>query len=265
MTRRKPPPAVAHSLRLLRSLKKEALRAVASPDVAAVHDLRVAIRRLLAALELFEPDLPAGSDKIGRKAKKLLEPAGAVRDCDVALKLIAKLEVKEGAPVAPLAALLAAIDARRQASTPVLVAALTKRIERGTLDKWKTRLTAEPPPARAAQQEEPRIMEKMEQEFMKRGRAAAQPDATGEQLHRFRIAAKRLHYALELPVAAPASWMADAKAVQRLVGEIHDCEAVRAMIVDLADSAAVVDTLDQRHKKKMKKFQRLWKERFSTR
>jgi len=261
MTRSKHPLAVAHSLRLLRSLKKEILRAAALPDVEAVHDLRVAIRRLLAALELFEPDLPAGSEKIGRKAKKLLEPAGAVRDCDVAARLIAKLEAKAGAPPASL---LAAIDARRQASGRVLVEALRGRIERGTLEKWRSRLTAEPPPS-AAQQQEPRIMEKMEEEFIKRGRIAAQPDATGMQLHRFRIAAKRLHYALELPVTAPASWMADAKAVQRLVGEIHDCEAVRAMIVDLADSKTVVDTLDERHKKKMKKFQRLWKERFSAR
>jgi len=79
------------------------------------------------------------------------------------------------------------------------------------------------------------------------------------------IAAKGLHYAVELPVDAPLSWKTDAKAVQRLVGDIHDCEAVRQMIVDLSGTGEILAALEDRRSQKLDKFQKLWQEHFALR
>jgi CHAD domain-containing protein len=85
-------------------------------------------------------------------------------------------------------------------------------------------------------------------------------------LHHFRIAAKSLHYALELPVGPePATWMEDAKAVQKIVGEIHDCEAVRTLIAGMPGHEHAAKSLRNRQRKKRSQFRELWHERLASR
>lgn len=53
-------------------------------DIEAVHKMRVASRRLRAALEAFEPCIdPSSFKKINRHVKKLADRLGTVRDTDV--------------------------------------------------------------------------------------------------------------------------------------------------------------------------------------
>ena len=66
---------------LLRRLAVQVNEAVKSCDEAAVHDLRVAIRRLSRCLQVFAQFYPDGSaKKIRRQLKQLMERAGALRD-----------------------------------------------------------------------------------------------------------------------------------------------------------------------------------------
>jgi triphosphatase len=58
--------------------------------VEAVHDMRVAARRLRTLLEVFQPCFPAAdARRLSRAARKLAEALGAVRDADVALEGLA--------------------------------------------------------------------------------------------------------------------------------------------------------------------------------
>ncbi|HEY7392823.1 MAG TPA: CHAD domain-containing protein, partial [Bryobacteraceae bacterium] len=65
-----------------------------SCDQAAVHDLRVAIRRLNRCLQVFSQFYPGNSGKkLRRRLKTLMEAAGHVRDLDVAIQLVANAGV----------------------------------------------------------------------------------------------------------------------------------------------------------------------------
>jgi CHAD domain-containing protein len=64
-------------------------RASESPDEEAVHKMRVSIRRLQQALRLFPQFLRKGAVKsIRRELKRIMEPAGELRNCDIALGLL---------------------------------------------------------------------------------------------------------------------------------------------------------------------------------
>src|SRR5260370_23907494 len=83
--------AVRHSLRLITKLTQEMRRTLAAPDVEAVHDLRTSIRRLMAALDLFESGLRGhGGKRIRKHGKHLLQLARPVRDFGVAPRYIQK-------------------------------------------------------------------------------------------------------------------------------------------------------------------------------
>lgn len=60
------------------------------------------------------------------------------------------------------------------------------------------------------------------------------PHGAPEELHDMRIAAKRLRYVLELmaPILGPRAQRgaARAKAIQTLLGEVHDCDELLALI-----------------------------------
>jgi CHAD domain-containing protein len=250
------PPALKNTLRLLSSVAAQIRRTLNSADVDAVHDLRVATRRFLAALEVFAPLLPGDSGRVAKKVKKVLDPAGAVRDLDVAAKLIAKF----GAPQE----ITAELATRRGAAAVALKEYLGVKMERDSIAKWRVRLRGAAPEGDVVESTRP-ILNAMGMEFMRRGKIAADPNATDLQLHHFRIAAKTLRYSVELPVDPPISWREDAKAVQRLVGEIHDCEAVRLMIQDLPQSADLIAALGARRNEKLGEFHKLWQEHFANR
>lgn len=70
-------------------VREEWGRAAVNPDDDAIHDLRVAIRRLSQAYRVFGPLVPG---KEAKRARKDLRPvrklAGDVRDCDIAIELL---------------------------------------------------------------------------------------------------------------------------------------------------------------------------------
>lgn len=58
-------------------------------DIERVHDMRVATRRLRAALEVFEPCFPSRQFKSAlAEVKAIADALGSRRDCDVAIAVI---------------------------------------------------------------------------------------------------------------------------------------------------------------------------------
>jgi CHAD domain-containing protein len=66
-------------------------------DVASVHDMRVATRRLRAAMEVFEPCFPHKRHrKALRRVKALADALGERRDIDVEIELLESLAGEVG-------------------------------------------------------------------------------------------------------------------------------------------------------------------------
>jgi len=71
-------------------VRKEWARAAAHPDDEAIHDLRVAIRRLSQAYRVLGVQAGEDGGKARAKLREVRQLAGEVRDCDIALDLLQK-------------------------------------------------------------------------------------------------------------------------------------------------------------------------------
>jgi CHAD domain-containing protein len=120
---------------LLRRLAAQVNRAAKSCDADAVHDLRVSIRRLSRCLRVFSEFYPEGSwKKIRRQLKTLMEVAGAVRDTDIAIDLLADMGIKKLSP------LVRRIAEARRAARRELAHEVRLWKGRGLAKKWRTTL-----------------------------------------------------------------------------------------------------------------------------
>jgi|SRR5581483_4502977 len=104
-------------------------------DAGAIHDVRVAIRRLKRALRVFAPFYP-NSDwkKIRERLSELMTMAGAVRDCDIAVELLGQ------AGTSSRAAIVTKLLTRRQKAGEEFLLEIRRWEKRRYLDKWRGRL-----------------------------------------------------------------------------------------------------------------------------
>src|SRR6266705_3327843 len=71
-------------------------------DIERVHDMRVATRRLRAALEIFEPCFPAQQlDEALREVKAIADALGERRDADVTIAALGRFAGGLAAPDRP--------------------------------------------------------------------------------------------------------------------------------------------------------------------
>jgi CHAD domain-containing protein len=108
---------------------------------------------------------------------------------------------------------------------------------------------------------------KLAKQFLTGGDGAAQKKVSAEELHQYRIEAKKFRYTLEIfqpALGAPAKeWLNRLKKVQSLLGDIHDFHAVRLACVDLGGDAELEAWLKKRQRKRTREFRKLWEEAFS--
>ena len=124
---------------LLRRLAFEVNRAAKNGDQAAVHDLRVAIRRFSRSLRVFAQFYPAGSwKKIRHRLADFMETSGGVRDRDIALQLLTEAGVPREAAMA-----LRLQDERRQAAQRLL-RELRRFRTHNLFRKWRDHLELKP-------------------------------------------------------------------------------------------------------------------------
>ncbi len=209
-------------------------RALNFNDPEGVHDMRVSSRRLRSALRDFAPHLRRA--KLSRQLKgikALADCLGEVRDDDVAIialeKLVAKAphELSEG-----LHQLIATMKSRRKEEQRELVSCLTL----STLSELQTGFTEALTASVSARSGKSGLSFKKFAVQTIRGRirelqklsTSLHRPHTIKPLHKMRIAAKRLRYAVEL--FAPCwsdSLNAYAQQVAKLqasLGELHDCD-----------------------------------------
>ena len=203
-------------------------RAAANPaSDEAVHDLRVAIRRVLAWIEvrdaLLGPDRQLREPRLSLKA--LMSPLGKLRDAHVKRDWIRSV-LPEGDEPSYLFSVQVASDVLRWE------ARVRKRL--GAQPTGHLRLPAPKGAGGLGGQLEaailaPDLLGRLEREVSKHLEAALDPSHP-EALHRMRLAFKKYRYAAEvlLPLFPKATEETAKRlhAFQTLLGTIHDCDVI---------------------------------------
>ena len=239
-------------------------------DVAAVHALRVATRRLRATLRLFEPALPAAARQLGEELAWLGRTIGAVRDLDVLEGAISAASADVARAFRPgLGAVLQELRARRRAAHRVLVDALDGPRLRALVAHVGTVAGSRRDPLGAVVVE---LVRPLMRSVRRAGRDLDQ-DATPEAFHRLRVRVKRLRYALEtlggLGGRPLRRMVRRLEALQEVLGGQQDAVTQAAWLRELARDAAsdvptvlalgaLVQVLEQRARRMRRQFPRVW-------
>jgi CHAD domain-containing protein len=203
-------------------------RALRAPGPVQVHDLRVAIRRFNQALALSSQN----RNKTARsQSKRIMKRAGDVRNVDITIKLVARLKASK--------VLESRLKRRRIAAAKRLV----EDLKSSTLPD---RLPAGRPYSRQA------AIRAITRLF-KRGARADQP----KDLHRVRIAAKKLRYTLEM-VAPRHPRLEEIKRLQSDLGRINDYETAWTIVKRERGVKSLRDQLKDTQHKKVRAFRKRW-------
>jgi CHAD domain-containing protein len=243
--------AEAEAARRLKVFQVQFRRVAANPEKAKpIHDLRVSIRRLIRVLRIFRLLWDRGHyRKMRRRLRELMDLCGAVRNCDIAVQVLEEA-VKQAPPPADAAPKVKRqylravrrcaylrvtyLPKRRKRAEDNLVTLVESWKEQGTLEGWAGRLTADAGNDQDLAAFAQHALRPMAEEYFEAGDRAARKQTSFEQMHRFRLMAKRFRYSLEIfgPLAG-TEWeqgIAEIRAMQDLLGAVNDCVSTRAII-----------------------------------
>jgi len=226
-------------------------RGARSDEPDAVHQMRVATRRLRSALATYRPLLHRErTDPIRGELKWLGQILGGARDVEVLHWRLQDLLAAqpEELVLGPVGRRVDVdLGARHRAAHADLVAALDGDRYLQLLDTLDDLVTAPPLTARAGERagkELPALVGRAAGRVERAARAVADdstPGARDRGLHEVRKSAKRARYAAEtaVPVAGnPATEMAEGmEALQDVLGEHQDSVAARALLLELSVAA----------------------------
>ena len=232
--------AITQGVEALRQMQPGAI----AGDVESLHQLRVAARRLRAAIELFAGVLHGSRVRVYKRDLPWLgQAAGMVRECDVAGDLIrarsAKLDPQMAEALAPI---YDALAERRKAEHQAFVAItnskryvlLTERLSQPMIRKVEAGITVR---GKAALMIRP-----IARGVVRVGSRLAE-DSPPQLFHRLRVRVKRLRYSLEMltPLGGKRHKKALARleAMQEILGLYQDGIATVAWLRSHCDSGAV--------------------------
>lgn len=245
-------------------------------DPEAVHDIRVALRRLQAALRMFGACYPPKKLRRYRlRLRRLLRALGAVRDQDILIDSLSHNE--RNCPEAVKEALARLVAERRtvQQRERVKSLLLLDKLQRASFAEnllsfvkgarafkraqLKGRFSAET--AATAQQALAHWNERRKQ---------VQGGDDPETLHQMRIAVKRLRYALELSGLANGddyqACLERLTEMQQVLGDLHDADMVllclagslpHAPVAAIGGLADIMRTTKQKRQDLVRRFSRL--------
>jgi CHAD domain-containing protein len=259
----------------LRAFAREEAGARAG-EVEAVHQLRVATRRLRAAFQLFAPLLPARFVAGAERDMTWLGAAiGGVRDLDVLSQAVttraARLDAELRRGLGPLAV---SIHDQRAAALTVLVETLDSPRCRRLLDRLASFGESEAPARgdRRLGEVAPELIRPVLMAALRAGRRVG-PDSEPATIHRARIRAKRLRYALEtlhgLGAKTVRRLVRRLGRLQDLLGEHQDAVTQIAWLrayalgpgvpqATVLAVGALIHILDRRARRRRRRFAQLW-------
>jgi triphosphatase len=164
-------------------------------DPEDLHDMRMATRRLRAALKLYSDFLPKRSERYERDLRWVAGTLGEVRDLDVHLDRLSEEASRDGGVLEEVVALLR--ERRVEARRGMLEALDSNRYERlvasfsGTLRRGRS-----PTPTAPILETAPDLIRERYKKVRKVANKLSE-DSPPEHLHDLRKKGKRLRYALE--------------------------------------------------------------------
>ena len=225
----------ALSIALLRQRLVSLLRAMPAAqagDELSVHQARVASRRLREALPVLGATADEDAlDRAGKRVRRITRALGPVRELDVTLSLLAELETKHAAPKRAIARVRAAVIEERQKRRR----AMLEEIKPSRLEKLRKRLVRVAAPETRKELTRTALAEAAAKAGDRAKRLRAAIDRAGgiylaDRLHRVRIEAKKLRYALEiqreLTHSRSLARLNRLKQQQDLLGRVHDFEVL---------------------------------------
>jgi len=214
---------------------KRHLPAALDGDAHGVHQARVASRRLREAVPVLTSGVKgAKAKKALGKIRRLTRALGTVRELDVTLQIIDDLTARQTLPRTALEDVRGHVVAERDERREVML----KRLAQVNLSKLDKRLLAMGEALADAEGEGWR--EALGARLVKRAKALAVAMSEAgrmyspEQLHKVRIASKKLRYGMELAldagVKAAAAPLRAVKRVQETLGKLHDLQVLQTHV-----------------------------------
>jgi CHAD domain-containing protein len=214
-------------------------------DASAVHDARVSTRRIRELLQLAELSSHA-TDELRRRFRKMGRALGRVRDTDVRIGLLAKLEVR----LPSAAPWLVTVRHDQEADRLKLMRRLIKRLEQLAIASVLQRVIVGDSVFRRILLRTvgtARWRHLLAQTIRERGQVSADAieHATGvyfpNRVHAARIALKKLRYAMEIAADVGrkhlATQLRELKKGQDVLGDLHDRQELLDELRALPDDA----------------------------
>ena len=216
-------------------------------DIEALHDMRVASRRLRAAMAAFRPFLTPRMERFREQLGWVAAALGEVRDLDVQLERMEEWRASfDPGRAAALEAVEAVLETRRRAARKRMLAVLDSRRYERLCESFGNALRMGPPrsfvPGRApVLAVAPDMVERRYKKVRKQG-DQIRKDSAPDLYHQLRIDAKKLRYALEFVgngiYGKPAlEFSARVTAMQDVLGLHQDAYVAMDMLQEVADSS----------------------------
>jgi CHAD domain-containing protein len=224
-------------------------------DIEELHDMRVATRRLRAAIDFFGVVLPVRARTLRAELSWLAGVLGGVRDLDVQIERLDEMErwvVADGSEGSPLDDLRRLLTAQRVAARRVLLDALDsarwERLAAGLTSMVRASPRGRPEAARQpAAAALPGLVTPKHKAVVKAARRAGS-SGVATDYHRLRIRCKRLRYSLEFTAGVyggrTEQFTKKLARLQDSLGLMQDAEVATGRLLALATSPAAGDPVE---------------------
>ncbi len=235
-------------------------------DIEALHQMRVATRRLRATIRVFDAVLPSVFQELRSELQWVGHELGAVRDLDVQIEGLQQLRAASSwEDAAALRPLIEVIEDERRGERRRLIELMDSDRFEALVARFSSTLRLGPPAGAAAPEVHVYASPILEGRFarVRKDGRKLRPKSPPAEYHALRIRAKRLRYSLEIfgeLYAKPAERMtATLKTLQDMLGEHQDAEVgierLRAIVArsgrDLPPETLVaIGALMERHRQR---------------
>jgi triphosphatase len=223
-----------------RHIRANISRSKRGQDPECLHQLRVGVRRLRAALSVYRDVMPSGRRRaVGRAFRRFEHSLGPARDWDVLVGKFDQAEYIPGKRRQDFSGLIELAKARRSEAHDRLAKALkpteiTKLLR--AAQQFAVRRGAGPTLRMPIRKFAVQVLESRDRKARRLGRHVRSLGTT--KLHRLRICVKKLRYASEFfeklwPQATTEPYMELLKQLQDELGEMQDAVSAERLITDV--------------------------------